>query len=184
MTANPENREEDDGLSTGLYRACDWSAPRSWLVLLGLGLMVGAVCGLLGGMMAVLVFGRPVASIDAELLAYAAPLTIKALIAYCVIWAMLEAALNFWEQRDSDIHRSFKRIESFRGRAILAILQLMISLPLLAAATLVFRPDNPGGSDFSALGFLPAVIVAISMGPYVILTYLERVSPQRQDVAD
>ena len=182
--ADPDEPEDDDRISLRLYRACDWSQRRSWLILLLLGLTVGTVCALLGGLVTVFAFGRPVATIDAEFLAYGARMMIVALIVFSVFFVMIEVGFTLWEKRDRDFRWTRYRIESFRGRTIVAFLQLFIMVPLLIAAILVFDSDEPSGNSFSGLGFIVATIVAISIGPEVILAQLTRGNPPNRDMAD
>ena len=151
---HPDENEDGNRFSLRLYRACDWSQPRGWLILLRLGLTVGTVCALLGGLFTAFALGRPSATIDAEFLVYGARIVIVALIVFGVVFAIIEIGQILWEKRDRDFRWTPYHIESFRGRRIAAILHLVILAPLLIAAILVFGPDPPKGNIFSAWGSL------------------------------
>ncbi len=182
--AGPDEHEDDDSVSLNLYRARDWSQPRSWLALLGLGLTVGMASALLGGLATVFLFDRPVATIDSEFLAYAARLIAVAMIAIAGVFATIEVGVALWNRRDRDSRRTRHHIDSFKGRAILSILHLIIIIPLLIGGILVLHPNEPRGNDLSGTGFVVAVIVALVIGPRVALIHFTHGGPPSRDIAD
>lgn len=182
--ADPDENEDDDSVSLNLYRARDWSQPRSWLTLLGIGLTVGMASAILGGLVTVFLFSRPVATIDAEFLAYAARMIAVAMIALATVFATIEVGFALWNKRDPDFRRTRHRIDSFRGRVILSILHLIIIIPLLIAGILVLDPNEPGGTDLSGTGLVVAAIVALIIGPRVAVVHLTHGNPPDRGMAD
>lgn len=182
--ANPDEVEDDNSVSLNLYRACDWSRPRSWLTLLGLGLIVGTVSAFFGGLFTVLAFDQTVATIDAEFLAHAAGMMIVALIVFGVIFASMEIGFILWDKRNPDFRWTPHRIEALKGQAIALILQFVIMMPPLIAVLLLSYPDEPGGRDFSSSGLAVATIAAVIVGPRVMLAHVTNGNLPNRDMTD
>ena len=182
--ADADDVEFDKSVSLNLYRACDWSRPRSWLTLLVLGLIVGTVSAFLGGLFTVLAFSQPVATIDAELLAYAGRMMIIAMIVFGVIFASMEIGFILWDKRDPDFRWTPHRIEALKGQVIALILQFVILIPPLIAVILLFYPDKPGGRDLSGSGLAVATIAAVIIGPRVMLAHVTNGKLPSRDMTD
>lgn len=174
----------DDSVSLSLYRACDWSAARSWLTLLGLGLTVGTVSALLGGLVTVFLLDRTVATIDAEFLAYGARIMFVALIFFGFVFAMIEVCSILWAKRDRDFRWTRQGIELMKGRRIASVLQLIIIFPPFVALILLFDPDQPGGDNYSTSALAVAIIAAVIIGPRIALVHLTHGNPPSRDIAD
>ena len=178
--ASPEDTEGSSASSISLLLACDWTAPRSWLVLLGTSLGLGAACAILVGTVSIFGHGSPAAPIETDTLLLVTKLAVGFLLLAALMAAWVtKAASRVAEPQSLASRKSARRTELLGDLAILSILEAALVLPFIPVGIL-FIGENETAKWIWAL----ALILALGVGPELVRACLERWCPQFRHPAD